>query len=308
MCIFPVVGLSGIYRSQVPMLCPGALTACTKMGNNNIQEAIILNRVCMLLFIILITGCRTEPENIPGLDRELRIGLDLDSLFTGYSGSFLLKKIDSDKVYVYKDSLNWIRSGPASTFKIPHALIALQTGVITPTASTKNWDGNPKPITSWEADHSLHSALKNSVVWYFQETARDIGKSRMTWYLDLLDYGNRQIGAHIDKFWLNGTLLISPNEQLNFLERFYRHEFAFEESYYDLVRECIVYESNAGWTFSGKTGTVRDPRYGWFIGMLEKENSAYLFVIRIHGKDDTTGRRAMEITRSILESMHLIDG
>jgi beta-lactamase class D len=51
------------------------------------------------------------------------------------------------------------RTLPASTFKIPHALIALQTGVLTERTVMK-WDGAKKDFPAWERDHSLDSAIK----------------------------------------------------------------------------------------------------------------------------------------------------
>jgi beta-lactamase class D len=139
-------------------------------------------RTCTVipLVILLFVSCA---EKEPGHSLPLfRSELNLDTLFADFSGSFLLWRIGSDTIQVYNDVLNHIRSGPASTFKIPHALIALQTGVISPDDNIKKWDGEKKAISSWEADHSLQSAMEHSVVWYFQETARDIGEDRMREY------------------------------------------------------------------------------------------------------------------------------
>src|SRR3954454_13571330 len=69
------------------------------------------------------------------------------------------------------------RTLPASTFKVPHALIALDTGVITGTTVMK-WDGRRWYFRSWERDHTLDSAIKNSVVWFFQNIARSVGRER----------------------------------------------------------------------------------------------------------------------------------
>src|SRR5262249_48924143 len=51
------------------------------------------------------------------------------------------------------------RTLPASTFKIPHALIALDTGVVTEQTRMK-WDGTRQDFRSWERDHTLDSAIK----------------------------------------------------------------------------------------------------------------------------------------------------
>ncbi len=69
-------------------------------------------------------------------------------------------------------------TAPASTFKIPHALIALQTGVITP-ASAVEWDGTKYWSAAWQRSHTVESAIKWSVLPFFQRTARLIGRDRM---------------------------------------------------------------------------------------------------------------------------------
>src|SRR4051812_36137484 len=56
------------------------------------------------------------------------------------------------------------RLSPASTFKIPHALVGLETGVVT-TATVYEWDGTPHPDQpEWEHSHTVLSALRPSVL------------------------------------------------------------------------------------------------------------------------------------------------
>ena len=60
-----------------------------------------------------------------------------------------------------------IRLSPASTFKIPHALVALQTGVVT-TNSVERWNGSRyEQQPEWNRDHTVISALRPSVLWFF---------------------------------------------------------------------------------------------------------------------------------------------
>src|SRR5471032_1487618 len=59
------------------------------------------------------------------------------------------------------------RTLPASTFKIPHALIGLQTGVITDT-TVFTWDGQKRDYDVWNRDQTLKSAIRMSAVWFFQ--------------------------------------------------------------------------------------------------------------------------------------------
>ena len=78
----------------------------------------------------------------------------------GTSGTFVAYKVD-DYLVVASDTQ---RSGeakiPASTFKIPNSLIALETGVVAdPDKDVFAWDGVKRPIEAWNRDHTLRSAI-----------------------------------------------------------------------------------------------------------------------------------------------------
>ncbi|MHC2384591.1 beta-lactamase class D [Bradyrhizobium liaoningense] len=95
----------------------------------------------------------------------------------GTSGTFVGYKVE-DYLIVASDKE---RSGegklPASTFKIPNALIALETGVVAdPDKDVFSWDGVKRPIEAWNKDHTLRSAIAVSAVPVFQEIARRIGQ------------------------------------------------------------------------------------------------------------------------------------
>ncbi len=70
------------------------------------------------------------------------------------------------------------RVTPASTFKIPHALAALDSGVVSGPGEAFRYDGSPRDFESWRRDHDLRSAMRDSVVWYFQKVAERLGEER----------------------------------------------------------------------------------------------------------------------------------
>ena len=55
------------------------------------------------------------------------------------------------------------RVSPQSTFKIPHALAALDAGVISNADSSFAYDGTPYPFEAWRRDHTLTTAMRFSV-------------------------------------------------------------------------------------------------------------------------------------------------
>ncbi len=95
----------------------------------------------------------------------------------GTEGTFVGYKVD-DYLIIASDKA---RSGegklPASTFKIPNSLIALETGVVQdPDKDVFKWDGTTRSIEAWNKDHTLRSALAVSAFPVFQEIARRIGR------------------------------------------------------------------------------------------------------------------------------------
>lgn len=192
------------------------------------------------------------------------------------------------------------RTTPASTFKIPHALIALDTGVVTDVDAMVPWDGKPRWLESWNRDHSLRTSIYESVVWFFQGTARAIGRERMREYLQAFEYGNAEVEGAIDMFWLDdGSLAISPAESLRFMARLYRGELPRGGSHVPLVREMLVrpVESYASrvpegtvlppvhpnMVFSAKTGTggQGDDSVTWLVGHVRCPAREQVFVSRV---------------------------
>jgi len=103
---------------------------------------------------------------------------------------------------------------PASTFKIVNSLIGLQTGVISSDSMIIKWDGVKRNVEEWNKDLSMYEAFRVSAVPYYQEVARRIGKDRMEYWMDTVNYGAGpkdtafRIRTAIDSFWLDNTLKI----------------------------------------------------------------------------------------------------
>ena len=118
----------------------------------------------------------------------------------GVRGTFVLFEPARDRCQVLDETRAKQRFLPASTFKIPNALIGLEVGSITDETEVFTWDGKPKPRAQWERDQTLATGMRDSTVWMFQEVARRTGKARMREWLERLDYGNRDMSGGIDLF------------------------------------------------------------------------------------------------------------
>jgi beta-lactamase class D len=173
---------------------------------------------------------------------------------------------------------------PASTFKIPNSIIALETGVVENDSTLFKWNGEKRRLTAWEQDLIFRDAFRVSCVPCYQEIARKIGVERMKKYLTKLNFGNMVVdSATIDLFWLEGESAITMNQQLDFLKRFYNSELPITERTHEIMERLLLIESNETWSFSGKTGwAIRNGNnIGWFVGYLEKGNQVFFVVTNI---------------------------
>ena len=206
---------------------------------------------------------------------------------------------------------------PASTFKIPNTLIALETGVASGPEFRLAWDSTVAPRedwwpASWAGPHTLRSALPASAVWYYQELARRIGPERMTEHLERFDYGNASIEGGIDRFWLTGALRISADEQVAFLRRFYHGRLGASEASTATARELLVLEETPDYRFSGKTGWAALgaqglPDVGWVVGYVERGGGVYFYALNLEVRGDADVAARMGITRAILGELGLVD-
>lgn len=122
------------------------------------------------------------------------------------NGCFILYDLEKDTSIIYNITRAVQQFLPASIFKMPNSLIALECGVIENKNEIILWDNVERFVPAWNKDHDLRSAIKNSVVWYYQELARRAGEERMQDWVNEIHYGNRKIGNKIDIFWLDGNL------------------------------------------------------------------------------------------------------
>ena len=194
---------------------------------------------------------------------------------------------------------------PGSTFKIPHALIALETGVVADVdKEVIRWDGVVREIEPWNRDHTLRTAMQYSVVPAFQQIANRIGAERMKQFVDAFDYGNRDIGGALDRFWLDGALRISALEQIEFLQRFHSGELPVSKRSLTLVKDILPVEKTEDATIHFKTGAIGregKPSFGWLVGYAERGEAVTFFAMSmdIHGEPHLAQRIAL--TRALLK-------
>jgi beta-lactamase class D len=238
---------------------------------------------------------------------------DLARHFTddGTAGTFVGYKTEEYLIIASDKERSGQAQLPASTFKIPNSLIALETGVVgDPDKDVFKWDGVVRSIEGWNRDHTLRSAIAASVVPVYQEIARRIGAERMQKYVDLFEYGNRDIGGGIDQFWLTGSLRIDPMQQIDFVDRLRRGVLRVSKRSQDLVRDILPVTKVGDSIIRAKSGLlgaeIGKPSLGWLVGWAEKGSAQTVFALNMDCKEPRHIADRMKLTQQCLTDIGAI--
>lgn len=195
---------------------------------------------------------------------------------------------------------------PFSTFKIPNTLIGLETGIIPDEHFSLTWDGRAREISDWNRDHDLASAMRSSVVWFYQEVARRIGEERMRAWVSKLDYGNREVTGPIDAFWLDdGSLRITAHEQVELVRRLLAGELPVRQESKRIVERIIPSERIGDAVFHGKTGlgTESGRAMGWIVGWVDRGATRSVYATHVEAPRSELARMIplrRELTHALL--------
>jgi beta-lactamase class D len=223
-------------------------------------------------------------------------------------GTFVLQNLKTGKTQVYNLKRAQTRLCPASTFKIPNSLIALQCGSVKSVNDTIRWDARDKGRPEWNKDQDMQSAIKVSCVWFYQELARRTGETKMQEWLHKIKYGNEFIGQQVDYFWLNGDLKISAVEQIGFLKNLINENLPFDKEIQKSVKKILLTEATSEYKIYSKTGwsTRTKPGIGWLVGWVESGDSTYIFAMNIDINNDKETLLRKQISYEILEHEGII--
>jgi beta-lactamase class D len=211
------------------------------------------------------------------------------------------ERADGGSTGIHDEARARRRYSPASTFKIPHTLFALDAGVVRDEFQVFPWDGTKRWLDTWNHDQNLRSAMRNSVVWVYQKFAREIGVEHEGLYLRKIDYGNADPSG-ADPFWVEGNLSISAQEQITFLRHLYRNELPFRVEHQRLLKDIMIVEAGRDWILRAKTGW--SGTVGWWVGWVEWPTGPVFFALNIDTPkrlDDLPKREA--VVRAILTSI-----
>lgn len=227
----------------------------------------------------------------------------------GHNGCFVLYDLNKDQYIKFNPERCTEQFIPASTFKIFNSLVGLETGAVKDENEIMKWDGEKRFYDAWNQDLNMNDAFKYSAVWFYQELARRVGEEKMQHYININHYGNEDISGGIDRFWLDGGIRISADEQIEFLKRIYKNEVKFSQRSIDILKRIMIYDQNDNYILRAKTGwaiRVKD-QVGWFVGYVEKNDNVYFFALNVESKNPEEGFVSRkEITFKILKELGVL--
>ncbi|HKY22013.1 MAG TPA: penicillin-binding transpeptidase domain-containing protein [Vicinamibacterales bacterium] len=240
---------------------------------------------------------------------------DLSRHFEGLDGTFVLLNGATGAYIRHNPARAAQRFAPCSTFKIPHTAILLESGAAPDPTFTLKYDPTLNQQRNWARDFTLRDAFKASALWYYQALARQLGMPAEDRFVRQFQYGNTDTTGGLGKigspYWVDGSLRISANEQVDFLKRFYEGRLGVSPSTTTLTKDIMLAEQTPSWRLSAKTGACQPSGLdtaNWYVGYVEKADAVYYFALEIGAKD--YGRafsERIQISRAILTELGILD-
>ncbi len=215
---------------------------------------------------------------------------------------------DDPVTWVYDESRARTPMPPASTYKIPHALFALEAGIVRDEFQVFEWDGTQHNYEPWNRDQTLRSSMRHSTVWVYERFAETLWETKVREYLSRAEYGNAEPTRDSDAtgetkpYWVNGNLKISAQSKIKFLQKLYCNELPFKTEHQRLVKDIMIVQAEKSWILRAKTGWTG--QLGWWVGWVEHPEGPVFFALNIdtpNRYDDLDKRQA--VTRDILRSI-----
>ena len=311
---------------------------------NNLLTIMLILLVCA----VMLTGCignhsseeKQEPATTQVIDNSVEeetessaetidvtpeiVEADWSNYFKGLNGTAVVYDATNQQYTIYNRDLAFTESSPCSTFKIISSLIALENGIIEPENSTRTWSGEIFWNEDWNKDIDFPEAFRTSCVWYYRRVIDDIGQDLMKRELDRLQYGNCDISdwegrlntnnsnRALTGFWIESSLLISPVEQVEVMERIFGDNSAYSEETQAELKQVMLLPEIDGTdiTIYGKTGMGKANGIvvdAWFTGFAESTTGKIYFCVRLGRSDgmNVSSQLAKEIATKVVSNYYI---
>ncbi len=216
---------------------------------------------------------------------------------------------------------------PESTFKIALSLMGFDAGILKD-AEHPEWPYKKEYelyLNVWKYPHNPRTWIRDSCVWYSQVLTRQLGMKRFQDYVDAFRYGNQDLSGEkgqnngLTHAWLSSSLAVSPQEQIQFLQKIVNKELPVSQAALDKTKAILfIQELAGGWKLYGKTGNGRQLssdknhklplQHGWFVGWIEKDGRVITFVRHIaDSKEKTTFASFRAKNEALIQLFYVIE-
>ncbi len=199
------------------------------------------------------------------------------------------------------------RVTPASTFKLPLAVMAYDAGILTDTnapvlsfrSGDPAWGG-----AKWTRDTDPANWMRYSVLWYSRRITHAMEADELSRYARSFGYGNADFTGDagfdngLDRAWIASSLKVSPREQAAFLRALVRDGLPVRSQAMEQARAIVQIRRVGDWKIHGKTGTAYPRRadrsldyargWGWFVGWATNADRTVVFVRLTRAKEKSS--------------------
>ncbi len=185
--------------------------------------------------------------------------------FRGFDGTFVVRDDRGLLDVRYNAERADLRFSPCSTFKLPFAVMFLESGIVRDLGAVVKYEPRlaAGPLSSTQAgvahDQTLTSAFHESANWYFDTVSRSLDRTIVEQFTAASGYGNADVrdgvgargpagdGAEQGSYWYDGRLRISANEQVRFLQRLHNGELGLSARTTGLIKQVAQVEETPRW-------------------------------------------------------------
>jgi beta-lactamase class D len=210
------------------------------------KTATFLLGLGLFLFACSPNNVKSDPAIVKIMDSASVTGVF--ALMENGSGQFIITNLAA-----YKDSAY----APLNTFFALPTLLALDKGVIS---------------------HDAKTWISLDSVRYYEELIAKLGREAIVKTRDSLRYGKGIMSADSTQYWNNGSLLITPDEQLGFIKKLYFNELSFQKRSQEMYKKMILREDNTNYKLSYINGFDSAKGKTWYLGYVEENKHPYFFV------------------------------
>lgn len=228
----------------------------------------------------------------------------------GKSGAVLLERGDCRT-----------RVTPASTFKVPLAVMGYDAGFLTaPDAPVLDFrEGYPDWIAEWRRPTDPAAWMRHSVVWYSQQVTKALGSERLSAYAGAWGYGNADFSGDpgfdngLERAWVASSLKVSPVEQVRFLHGLVNRTLPASAPATEMTVAIVEEHEVDGWSVKGKTGSAyprladrsfdRARAWGWYVGWARRGDRTVIFARLNQDEQRTEGPSGLRARAGFLAEL-----